>query len=59
MAVTILCPNLKCRKVLAVPDETRGKKVRCRHCGTTFIVPLKKRTKGTRPEEATMVGVDK
>lgn len=41
MAVTILCPNLKCRAVLGVPDDARGKKVRCKYCGTTFAVPLK------------------
>ena len=42
MAVTLFCPNLKCRSILQVPDNTRGKKVRCGQCGTTFIVPLKK-----------------
>ncbi len=42
MAVTLFCPNLKCRSILQVPDNTRGKKVRCGQCGTTFIVPPKK-----------------
>ncbi|MFA5865279.1 MAG: hypothetical protein WC975_11405 [Phycisphaerae bacterium] len=41
MTVSILCPNLKCRMVLAVPDDTRGKKVRCKYCGMTFAVPTK------------------
>ncbi len=41
MAVTLFCPNLKCRSILQVPDDTRGKKVRCGQCGTTFIVPHK------------------
>ena len=31
--VRLICPNLKCRKVLSVPDSARGKKVRCRGCG--------------------------
>lgn len=39
MAVTLFCPNLKCRSILQVPDNTRGKKVRCGQCGTTFFVP--------------------
>ncbi len=39
MAVTLFCPNLKCRSILQVPDSTRGKKVRCGQCGTTFLVP--------------------
>jgi hypothetical protein len=39
MSVTVLCPNLKCRMVLSVPDQARGKKVRCKYCGMTFVVP--------------------
>lgn len=41
MSVTLLCPNLRCRAVLQVPDGVRGKNVRCGHCGTVFSVPLK------------------
>jgi len=37
--VTLLCPNLKCRTVLQVSEKLRGKKVRCRQCGTAFLVP--------------------
>jgi len=37
--VRIMCPNLNCGKVLAVPTAARGKVVRCRHCGTTIKVP--------------------
>ncbi len=37
--VRIMCPNLRCRKVLAVPASTRGKTVRCRSCATTIRVP--------------------
>ncbi len=39
MAVSLLCPNLKCRKVLSVPDEVRGKMVKCQFCQNTFRVP--------------------
>ena len=37
--VRIMCPNLVCKKVLSVPEETRGKTVRCRACGTMIRVP--------------------
>jgi len=39
MAVQIICPNLSCRKILSVPEEVRGKQVKCQHCETTFRVP--------------------
>ena len=39
MAVQLICPNLRCRKFLSVPSETRGKLVKCQHCQTTFRVP--------------------
>ncbi len=42
MAITLFCPNLKCRSILQVPDNTRGKKVKCGQCGTAFFVPAKK-----------------
>jgi hypothetical protein len=37
--VRIMCPNLTCRKVLAVPVSARGKTVRCRNCGTNIRIP--------------------
>jgi RNase P subunit RPR2 len=37
--VRIMCPNLTCRRVLAVPSSARGKTVRCRNCGTNIRVP--------------------
>lgn len=37
--ITLLCPNLKCRQVLHVPDEVRGKQVICSKCRTTLTVP--------------------
>jgi hypothetical protein len=43
--VRIMCPNLTCRKVLAVPNMARGKTVRCRACGTNIRVPETKKVK--------------
>jgi hypothetical protein len=39
--VRLICPNLKCRKILSVPDSARGKKVRCRGCGMRVQIPNK------------------
>lgn len=39
MPVTVVCPRLRCRELLRVPDDVRGKRVRCGSCGMTFIVP--------------------
>lgn len=39
MAVQMLCPNLSCRKVLSVPNDVRGKTVKCVHCQSLFKVP--------------------
>jgi hypothetical protein len=44
MACQIICPNLRCRKILSVPDEVRGKLVKCQHCQTMFRVPESRRT---------------
>ncbi len=49
MAIQLICPNLKCRKLLAVPDDVRGKMVKCQHCQTAFRVPEAK----SRPVPAT------
>jgi hypothetical protein len=35
----IMCPNLSCRKVLAVPVVARGKTVRCKGCATSIRIP--------------------
>jgi hypothetical protein len=35
----IMCPNLTCKKILAVPATARGKTVRCRGCATNIRVP--------------------
>jgi LSD1 subclass zinc finger protein len=43
MSVQMICPNLNCRKILSVPEESRGKQVKCQHCQTTFRVPESRR----------------
>jgi len=42
--IKLKCPNLPCRTVLAVPASARGKKVKCRACGTTIRVPTGRST---------------
>jgi hypothetical protein len=37
--VRIMCPNLTCRKILAVPASARGRTVKCRACSTAIRVP--------------------
>ena len=54
MAVQLICPNLKCRKFLSVPDDVRGKLVKCQHCQTNFRVPEGKKIEiaaGARAEK--------
>lgn len=51
MAVPLMCPNLKCRKILSVPDEVRGKLVKCQGCQTMFRVPESKKTETAVPEK--------
>ena len=36
----IICPNLKCRAILSVPQVARGKTVRCRQCGALVKIPV-------------------
>jgi hypothetical protein len=43
MPVPLMCPNLKCRKILSVPDDVRGKLVKCQQCSTMFRVPESKK----------------
>ncbi len=47
----IMCPSLRCRRVLTVPESSRGKKVRCHSCGTTIVIPTAK-TAPTKPAPA-------
>ena len=43
MNCQLICPNLRCRKILKVPEEARGKVVRCQHCETMLRVPTARR----------------
>jgi hypothetical protein len=43
MAVQLICPSLRCRKILTVPEEVRGKLVKCQYCQTQFRVPAVKK----------------
>ncbi len=38
-SIRIICPNLACQKLLAVPEMARGEVVRCRGCGSNIKVP--------------------
>ena len=38
--IRIMCPNLGCQRVLAVPEHARGKLVRCRSCSTNIRIPV-------------------
>ena len=49
MPVQLICPNLRCRKFLSVPEEVRGKLVKCQHCQTLFRVPEGKKTAAIAP----------
>lgn len=44
MAVHVICPSLKCRKILTLADDVRGTIVTCRYCDMHFRVPQLKRT---------------
>jgi len=39
MSITIICPKLTCRAILRVPENVRGKRVRCSECGLAFLIP--------------------
>lgn len=37
--VHLMCPSLSCGKILAVPEQVRGRIVRCTSCGISVRVP--------------------
>ena len=59
MPVQLICPNLRCRKFLSVPDEVRGKLVRCHHCHQMFRVPEAKKAEHAVAAGAASPGADK
>jgi hypothetical protein len=58
MAVHVICPSLRCRKILVLADEVRGTNVTCRYCQMQFRVPQIRRAAVTaatsrwRPRQA-------
>ncbi len=40
--IRIMCPNIVCKRILAVPSHARGKLVRCRGCGINIRIPAHK-----------------
>ena len=38
--IRIMCPKLKCRSILVVPELAHGKKVKCSNCMTLFKIPV-------------------
>lgn len=55
-SIRLMCPNLRCRTLLAVPVTARGKNVRCRLCGTRIEVPSK--PGGNKPAPASSEAVN-
>jgi len=51
--IRVMCPNLRCRAILAVPSEARGRLVRCRNCGSNIKIPEKKEAAPSPPADAT------
>ena len=39
MSFHVICPSLRCRKILTLSDEARGALVTCRYCSMQFRVP--------------------
>ena len=44
MAVHVICPSLRCRKILSFGDDVRGANVTCRYCQMQFRVPQLRRS---------------
>lgn len=55
--IRIMCPNLTCRRVLAVPTNARGRTVRCKGCGTNIRIPAK-RDESAKPAEPAVAPAD-
>ena len=48
--IRIMCPNLSCQRILAVPEQARGRIVRCRVCGMNIRIPQGKAA-GSQPQK--------
>ena len=51
--IRIMCPNLTCKRILAVPTTARGKLVRCRGCGINLRIPTGKAAEPAPAAEGT------
>ena len=43
MAISMICPNVKCSHFHNFPDEARGQVIRCLRCETQFRIPSRRR----------------
>lgn len=50
MPVTMICPNLACRRTVTAPESARGKVVRCGMCQQPFLVPIREGNESPPPE---------
>ena len=52
MAFHVICPSLRCRKVLTLAEENRGTLVTCRYCNMQFRVPqLRRQSQAPPPKQ--------
>jgi hypothetical protein len=54
-AVTMICPNLACRRTVSAPASARGTTVRCAYCQQPFRVPAapqQEREPGQRDDDS-------
>lgn len=53
MPFRVRCPNTECRRTTVVADEMRGRKARCKKCGTQFVLdPAGEADPATTPKPA-------
>lgn len=51
MPIHAICPSLRCRRILELPESVRGHEVNCRYCGMHFRVPqIRRRPIRTHPQ---------
>jgi ribosomal protein S27E len=57
--IRIMCPNLSCQRILAVPEQARGRIVRCRVCGMNIRIPAGKAPEAQPQKPASDEAADK
>ena len=50
-AVTMICPNLACRRTVSAPASARGTTVRCAYCQQPFRVPTAPQQREPAPRD--------